>query len=158
MKAYPYVDKSRANADGSYPVYIIIRNTRGRFFINTSLTSSDKITGIAFPRQDTNYRKKSLALANYLSEIERVCLEREATCTTNAELKANILQEVFGREAKTNKHYLHSVIRDVSTSKRKSTAALYERTSRYVEQFDSKATLESVDADWLERYRQWCAE
>ena len=37
MKIYPYVRKERANADGSYPVYFIVKTRRGRFFVNTKI-------------------------------------------------------------------------------------------------------------------------
>ena len=38
MKIYPYVNTTRANKDGSFPVYFIISTKQGRFFVNTGIT------------------------------------------------------------------------------------------------------------------------
>jgi len=152
MNNYPYVDMTRANADGSYPVYIIIKNNQGRFFVNTGLTTCDKLDGRLFPKRDKNYKAKSSLLAKYLSDVERVCLEQEHLSVTNKQLKEVILKEVFRKEAKSKK-VLSDFIVEFSTTKKEQTRSIYELTARKVEAFDRRADF-SVDKEWLDLFRQ----
>ena len=69
MNNYPYVDMTRANANGAYPVYIIVKNNQGSFFVNTGLTTCGKLEGRLFPKQDKNAKAKTSVLGKYLSDI-----------------------------------------------------------------------------------------
>ena len=151
MNNYPYVDMTRANADGSYPVYVIVKNNQGRFFVNTGLTTCGRLDGRLFPKQDNNAKAKTSILGKYLSDIDRVCLEQEHFGITNKQLKEKILQEVFRKESKSKK-VLSDYIMDFAATKTEKTRSIYELTARKVEAFDRKATL-SVDKDWLDSFR-----
>lgn len=152
MNNYPYVDMTRANADGTYPVYIIIRNNQGRFFVNTGLTTCGKLDGRLFPKRDKNAKAKTSLLGKYLSDIDRICLEQEHLSVTNKQLKEMILKEVFRKEAKS-KMVLSDFIVEFATTKKEQTRSIYELTARKVIAFDSKADL-SVDKEWLDQFRQ----
>ena len=56
MKIYPYVNKTRANADGTFPVYFIIKTKHGRFFVNTGITTCDRLVKMSFPKSDPNWK------------------------------------------------------------------------------------------------------
>lgn len=156
MKVYSYVDTTRANADGKYPVYIIVSNTKGRFFLNTGMTSPHKLDGLTFPKEDRNWRQKSTLLCNMLSDVESVCLRMAEQECDNKELKRHIMCDVFGTEPKEKVSMLHDYIEGFAATKRKSTAVLYGITARKVKAYDSMATFKTVDTKWLESFRTWC--
>lgn len=156
MSNYPYVDMTRANADGTFPVYIIVKNQRGRFFVNTGLTTCGRLDGLSFPKADKSRKQKTSVLAGLLASVERVCLQQRLLCSDNKRLKQEIQREVFGVSPKSNVVLLHRAVATFADTKKQSTRTLYEITSRKVAAYDAKATLDSVDASWLERFRQWC--
>lgn len=156
MNNYPYVDTTRANADGTYPVYIIVKNNKGRFFMNTGMSTCAKLDGHTFPKADKNWRQKTTILGNMLAGVERVCLQQQLMDVSNKDLKAEIQREVFGVVAKRETGRLHRYVRMFAETKKASTRTLYGITARKVESFDEKATLDSVDAAWLESFRQHC--
>ena len=156
MKIYSYVDMTRRNADGQFPVYVIVSNGKGRFFVNTGLTTCGRLDGGRFPKQDKAWRQKTVALGSMIGNVERVCLEQSLLGVDNKSLKDVIVREVFGREQRVARRRLVDAVRAFCMTKRKATATLYGITERKVESFDAKAALDDVDARWLERFRQWC--
>lgn len=159
MNIYPYVDTTRANANGTFPVYVIVKNHHGRFFVNTSLTTTDKlIGGRAFPKTDKQKGAKTTILGKYLAEIEALCLRQELSDVDNKTLKSIIKKEVFGWVCSEQNKMLADYVREFSETKRKSTAILYGITERKVRQYSPKATLDTIDAHWLESFRIWCID
>lgn len=153
MKIYPYVNMTRANSDGSFPVYIIINTKQGRFFVNTSIVTCDRLVELSFPKSDKNWKQKTMLLGKYLSKIESLCLSNEIAELGNQELKKRIQQEVFGIEGKTKASTLSDVVMMFAATKKEQTRNIYILTSKKVESFDRKAGL-SIGKDWLESFRQ----
>ena len=156
MKIFAYVDTTRSNADGTYPVYVIVKNHEGRFFVNTGMTTCGKLSeGMSFPRQDRNGRVKSSLLARYVAQIESLCLRHEILGSDNASLKAAIRSEVFGIEEKAPVRALADVIKEFAETRRPQTARCYAIAAARVLQFDARADLE-VTQEWLASFRRWC--
>lgn len=152
-KISPYVNMTRANADGSYSVFLIIKGTRGRFFINTGLTTCDRLVERAFPKSDANWKRKTTILGRFIADTEAVCLDAELTGMSDAELKERIQREVFDVRPKRKAYALSDYIMQFAATKREQTRAIYENTARKVGQYDGNATL-NADAEWLEGFRQ----
>ena len=153
---YSYVDTTRANADGTFPVYLIVKNSRGRFFVNTGMSTCEKLAGgRLFSRKDKQYQSKTTLLGKYLADTEAVCLRQELANTDNKTLKAVIQREVFGVVKSERKKMLSDYIELFSDLKRRPTAVLYGITKSKVASFCDKP-LDAVTADWLESFRQWC--
>lgn len=158
MKVYAYVDMTRANADGTFPVYVIVKNSQGRFFVNTGMTTCDRLVGShVFPKKDRHGSHKTTLLGKYLADVESICLQREITGFDNKSLKASIKEEVFGF-TKARQKTLADHIADFASTKLESTASLYRITERKVRSFDSQATLDGITPEWLEGYRLWCID
>ena len=62
MKIYVYCDATKINRQGSIPVMIIVRNNKGRFLVNTGLTTKEKFTGRELPKSDKTERQKRMLL------------------------------------------------------------------------------------------------
>lgn len=154
MKIYPYVRKERANADGSYPVYFIVKTRRGRFFVNTGITSCDKLVDMTFPKSDPNWKRKTILLGKYYADVEALCLGADIASLTDTELKERIQTEVFGIDKKAKAVILSNVINEFAATKREQTRSIYELTAKKVSEYDSRAGLD-VDSDWLESFRQY---
>lgn len=152
MKIYPYVNKTRANADGTFPVYFIIKTKHGRFFVNTGITTCDRLVKMSFPKSDPNWKRKTVLLGKYNADIESLCLASGISEMSNAELKQRIQHEVFGVRTTLKNTFLSDYIRQFAATKREHTRSIYEVTAKKVESFDPKATL-SIEKDWLESFK-----
>lgn len=155
MKIYPYVDKTRANKDGSFSVYFIVSNSQGRFFVNTGLTTCDKLVNMSFPKSDAGWRHKTALLGKYFAAVTSLCLEWDIAKQSNQKLKERVLNDVFGIKRKIKPLTLSDVIQKFADTKREQTAVLYRITARKVEAFDQKAGL-SVNRDWLQSFYDYC--
>ena len=150
MRIHPYVDTTRSNSDGTYPVYVVVKNKQGRFFVNTGLTTTDKLVGMLFPKADKAGKAKTTLLGKYLADIEVLCLQSELSKTDNKQLKKEIQEKVFGMVPKTST--LSDYIYEFAGTKTEQTRSIYELTARKVLDFDSKAGL-SIDKEWIESFR-----
>lgn len=155
MRIHPYVDTTRSNSDGTYPVYVVVKNKQGRFFVNTGLTTTDKLVGMLFPKADKAGKAKTTLLGKYLADIEVLCLQSELSQTDNKQLKKEIQEKVFGLVPKTST--LSDYIYEFAGTKTEQTRSIYELTARKVLDFDRKANL-SVDKEWIESFRSHCLE
>ena len=155
-KIYPYVDMTRANADGSHPVYIIVKGTRGRFFVNTGITTCDRLVERTFPKSDQNWKRKTTILGRYMADVEGICIDAGIAGMSDADLKERIQLEVFGVEARKRAQTLADVVRLFAATKLDHTRAIYENTARKVESFDRAATLDA-DEEWLGRFSSHCS-
>lgn len=157
MKVYSYVDMTRANANNSFPVYIIVKNQHGRFFVNTGINTCDKlIDGRVFPKRDKQGQSKTTLLGKYIADVEALCLRYNIADADNKELKTAIQREVFGVAKKEKPLSLADYISKFAQTKRNSTAVLYGITERKVRQYAPKTGLDAINADWLESFRQVC--
>ena len=150
MRIHPYVDTTRSNSDGTYPVYVVVKNKQGRFFVNTGLTTTDKLVGMLFPKADKAGKAKTTLLGKYLADIQVLCLQSELSQTDNKQLKKEIQEKVFGLVPKTST--LSDYIYEFAGTKTEQTRSIYELTARKVLDFDRKASL-SVDKEWIESFR-----
>ena len=150
MRIHPYVDTTRSNSDGTYPVYVVVKNKQGRFFVNTGLTTTDKLVGMLFPKADKAGKTKTTLLGKYLADIEVLCLQSELSQTDNKQLKKEIQEKVFGLVPKTST--LSDYIYEFAGTKTEQTRSIYELTARKVMDFDRKAGL-SVNKEWIESFR-----
>ena len=155
MKIYPYVDTTRANKDGSFPVYFIVNTKQGRFFVNTGIVTCDKLVDMSFPKSDRDWRYKTALLGKYFAAVTSLCLEWDIAKQSNQKLKERILNDVFGIKKKVKPLTLSDVILKFAATTREQTAVLYRITARKVEAFDQKAGL-SISREWLQSFYDYC--
>lgn len=152
-KIYPYVNMTRANADGSFSVFLIVKGTRGRFFVNTGITTCGRLVGMEFPVEERARKQKTTLLGKYIAQVESVCLNAELAGMSDEDLKKKIQKDVFDIEKTDRSTTLSHIVRLFAETKRPQTRAIYENTARKVADFDKKATLD-VDASWIASFRE----
>ncbi|MBQ9560585.1 MAG: site-specific integrase [Bacteroidaceae bacterium] len=159
FKFYTFVDTKKMDDTGESPVYIVVRRKGGgRFWLSTGLMSRGKLDGLSFSAGTTNGRQRTMVLCRYLQQTELVLQREDVEAMTDAEVKQELLERVFGVMPKARLLTLAENVAAFAETKRESTRVLYGITERKVAQFDARATLESVDGQWLERFRQWCLD
>lgn len=148
VHVYTFCDVARMHKDGRIPVLVVVKVGRQRFMVNSGLTTKFKFTGRDFPRQEDNFRAKTNALSRLLLSVEELCLRNEDKPV--AELKQFVRGLITGApREKTLVDYINAY---AETAQKPSTATLYEATARRVEAYDKKATLESVNREWVENF------
>lgn len=156
-KIYPYVNMTRANADGSFSVFLIIKGAHGRFFVNTGITTCGRLVGLDFPANDRTRKQKTTLLGKYIAQVESICLNAELADMSDKDLKVKIQKDVFDVEKNVKPTTLSDVILEFAKTKRPQTCSIYENTARKVQSFDKNASL-SVDADWIDSFRNYSIE
>lgn len=147
---------TREKPDGSFPVYVIVSNKAGRFFVNTGLTSCERLVGgRVFAGKDKSARQKTTLLGKYLADIEAVCLRENLTDADNKKLKAVIQKEVFRVEKKEKSLSLADYIEKFAATKREQTGKCYLIAARRVREYDAHANL-GIDTEWLVGFSAWC--
>ncbi len=150
-RVYIFCDTRGKKMNGEYAVYLLFKNSRGRFMVNTGLSSTVKFTGREFPKSVKNRVAKTNALNRYLLCAETICLANSTL--SNKELKERLKLEILGKDVGINKKVLSDYIIDYAErAVADGTAELYKSTAKRVSLFDSAATFDSVNLDWLERF------
>ena len=153
-KIYPYVNMTRANADGSYSVFLIIKDTNGRFFVNTGMTTCDRLNDRTFPKNDVNWKRKTTLLGKYIADVEAICINADIAGMDNTELKRTIQMKAFGIERKPRVLTLSDAVVQFAMTKKEQTAAVYKVTARKITEYDEFATLDA-DSEWLDGFRNY---
>lgn len=151
MKLYVYCDSTKTNKDGCIPVMLIVKNDKGRFLINTGLTTTEKFTGREFPKSEKNRTAKTSALGRYLLKVEEICLLNSEL--DNNKLKEKINSEVFSKGSAKGRTLAHYIKQYADGMVNRGTSEVYLRTAHRVMLFDDTATFDSVDRNWLENYK-----
>lgn len=155
-KVYPFVETKKTDARGESPVYLIVsKKGDGKFWLSTGLTSRGKLDGVSFSKGTLNSRARTTMLMRMIADTESVLNRRETAEMEFKDIKSLVMSEVFGIDG-TRAITLAEHICDFANTKRASTRTLYNITKRKVEEFDAKAVPDKIDAQWLERFRQWC--
>lgn len=158
-KVGTFVDLKKVDASGESPVYLIVRKCGGgRFWLATGLQSCGRLEGMSISKGTRNARVRTLSLCRIMSEAEDVLRRKEVQEMSMQEVKELLSEEVLGVVPKSKRRTLSDYVMDFASTKRDATRSLYEITGRKVAEFSAQATLESVDSDWLERFRRWCLD
>lgn len=152
-KIYVYCKKENVGGNGEVPIYLLFKNGKGRFLVNTGITTSKVFTGRELPKTEKNRTAKSNALNRYILMAEEICLDN--VNLSNSELKTLIKSKVFGKdEEMTQKTIDHYIDEYADRALAEGTASLYRSTAKRVRMFDGSTTFDSVNVNWLERFNK----
>lgn len=153
-KIYFHVEERKKRADGQLPVYLLAKNSSGRFYIATDVTTTGKIVDGSLPPDCPGAKTKTALLRKYLAQAECVCALNNNNDMTNQELKQLIEVELFGEvnrkvQPKTMSYFIREY---AATMKNQSTRKLYELTANRVEEYDDGIVPDKVSREWLEGF------
>ena len=133
-----------------FKVFFAITFKYKRFYIYTGLQTTEKFSGMIFPKSDKNAKAKTARLANLYADVENYVLSHPND--TVEELKEH-LQEVIKGAKKSDTNSFVCYIRKIAETKgRYNTQRNYERVARAIEIYDKDCTFESVDKKWIVSY------
>ncbi len=147
-----FYDVSTKSADGTCAIRVVFKEGRQRFSVNSGVRSSVKPVGRMLPASEPNARAKNMRLTRLCYEIEEYLLvngERKPYDIMKAELK----ELVSGKKSAT-KVFADYVEDYMNTKEREGTRTLYRLTASKVREFDAKATFETINAQWLQRFER----
>ena len=133
-----------------FKVFFAITLKYKGFHIDTGLQTTEKFSGMIFPKSDKNAKAKTARLANLYADVENYVLSHPND--TVEELKEH-LQEVIKGAKKSDTSSFVCYIRKIAETKcRYNTKRNYERVARAIEIYDKDCTFESVDKKWILSY------
>ena len=133
-----------------FKVFFAVTFKYKRFYIYTGLQTTEKFSGMVFPKSDKSAKAKTARLASLYADAERCILTHPDD--TVEELK-EYLQEVIKGTKRVCRDSFGSYIRKVAQTKdRYNTQRNYERVARSVEAYDKDCTFESVNKRWVMSY------
>lgn len=154
-----YHDTRRVKKDGTCPIYIRVNFDRKGQLVHTNMFASpEEFSSGRFTRLASNSTAKNAKLAKIVSQCEEeiLALERigRLQAMTVHELTEKITTIVQGRE-ETRKLFTDYMEEYIERGMRPNTAATYEQTRAKIEQFDRKATFDTITRKWLEQFDRY---
>lgn len=150
MKVKTYVD---AKGDAPYTVYLSVNFKGKRFYVSSGLKTIGKFTGTDFPAKEPNRGTKVRSLQRTIFDIEDFEVE-------NRNLEPDVFQRRLKEKlsgVKQPEKTLCDYFIECAASKEIGVRMrqMYDYTRSKVEEFDALATFQSVDKDWIRRWRKW---
>lgn len=128
-------------------VFFSVTHKGKRFYVYTGIQTTEKFTGMIFPKSDKSAKAKTRRLAELYARCESYVLDHieEGIDTMKEHLK-----EICTGAVKTDKSpFLSFMQAFLETRERPNTRRSYERTYRCIEAYDDKCNFNTIDKDWL---------
>lgn len=154
------LDKRRAKRDGSFPVVIEVKN-KDKIRISTPYSAlEENWEGERFGKKEKDYKRKNIFLDDMQNKVNRFLLglDEENRRLTDKELRENI-NECLNRipARKQEKKFVDYLDEFANSKKNAGTKQVYLTTRNKLVEFDARATFETIDKKWLERFEAWMA-
>lgn len=154
MNIYPYISKTTTRADGSYPVFIRVSRPPRAFMVGTGVVAKYLLIKRTFDPREPNHGSKTVAIKNYLDQIEDICLNNPQM--PDRELKALIETRVFQKSGgEARRKTFVSLMRQYAETKQPTTRTMYLQTAKHVEAYDPKVTIEGITVAWLNNFEAY---
>lgn len=128
-------------------VFFSVTHKGKRFYVYTGIQTTEKFSGMIFPKSDKSAKAKTRRLAELYARCESYVLDHieEGIDTMKEHLK-----EMCTGAVKTDKSpFLSFMQAFLETRERPNTRRSYERTYRCIEAYDDKCNFNTIDKDWL---------
>ena len=133
-----------------FKVFFAITFKYKRFYIYTGLQTTEKFSGMIFPKSDKNAKAKTARLANLYADVENYVLSHPND--TVEELKDHLKEVINGAKKSDTSSFVCYIRKIAETKGRYNTQRNYERVARAIEIYDKDCTFESVDKKWIVSY------
>lgn len=132
-------------------VFFTISYNKKRFMIYTGLQSTVKFTGLMFPESVPNQRVKTLQLTKLYSKLEEYMITHDNESLV--QMKEHLRNIVCGKEIEVEKNILYYFDEYIKTKVKESTQQVFLTTKSRIEKYDSHASFDTIDRNWLERFQ-----
>lgn len=133
-----------------FKVFFSITFKYKRFYIYTGLKTTEKFSGMIFPKSDKSAKSKTARLANLYADVENYVLSHPND--TVEELKDHLKEVINGAKKSDTSSFVCYIRKIAETKGRYNTQRNYERVARAIEIYDKDCTFESVDKKWIVSY------
>ena len=133
-----------------FKVFFAITFKYKRFYIYTGLQTTEKFSGMIFPKSDKSAKAKTARLANLYADVENYVLSHPND--TVEELKDHLKEVINGAKKSDTSSFVCYIRKIAETKGRYNTQRNYERVARAIEIYDKNCTFESVDKKWIVSY------
>ena len=133
-----------------FKVFFSITFKYKRFYIYTGLQTTEKFSGMIFPKSDKSAKAKTARLANLYADVENYVLSHPND--TVEELKDHLKEVIKGAKKSDTSSFVCYIRKIAETKGRYNTKRNYERVARAIEIYDKDCTFESVDKKWIVSY------
>ena len=133
-----------------FKVFFAITFKYKRFYIYTGLQTTEKFSGMIFPKSDKSAKAKTARLANLYADVENYVLSHPND--TVEELKDHLKEVINGAKKSYTSSFVCYIRKIAETKGRYNTQRNYERVARAIEIYDKDCTFESVDKKWIVSY------
>ena len=133
-----------------FKVFFAITFKYKRFYIYTGLQTTEKFSGMIFPKSDKSAKAKTARLANLYADVENYVLSHPND--TVEELKDHLQEVIKGAKKSDTSSFVCYIRKIAETKGRYNTQRNYERVARAIEIYDKGCTFESVDKKWIVSY------
>ena len=133
-----------------FKVFFAITFKYKRFYIYTGLQTTEKFSGMIFPKSDKSAKAKTARLANLYADVENYVLSHPND--TVEELKDHLKEVIKGAKKSDTSSFVCYIRKIAETKGRYNTQRNYERVARAIEIYDKDCTFDSVDKKWIVSY------
>lgn len=133
-------------------VYLRVTTGTGQFLVSTEISCIHPPKGCQFPRQEQSHAVKSRTLMRIYTEAHEWGMQHPTA--SDDETRA-ALSEIATGKKKTRKRentLVDCIVTFLEKKEKRTTRIIYRTTANKLAAYDPKATLETIDRKWLERF------
>lgn len=132
-------------------VYFVVTYKTRRFYLYTGLQTTEKMTGMVFPKSDKSAKSKTNRLAHLFAELEDYILTHN---NESVDVMKTHLKDIIAGGRKYKKTFLDYLQELAEKKTNKATVRLYMLTHKRISDFDSKCTFDTIDKKWLYNFTE----
>lgn len=132
-------------------VYFIVSYNKKRFQIFTGLDTTVKFEGLVFPSSVINHRARTFKLTKLYSALEEYMITHSNESIQH--MKKHLKAIANGTVTEVEDNILFYIDEYIKTKSKESTKQVFLMTRQRIERFDDKASFDTIDRNWLERFQ-----
>lgn len=133
-----------------FKVYLSVTHKYKRFYVFTGLQTTEKFSGMVFPRSD----KSAKAKTNRLAQVYKLCDDYINThnSETVAQLKEHLKELIVGKRKDIKNTIVATIEKFIDTKGNDGTKKAYHTLLTDISEYDADATIGGIDFSWVEAF------
>ena len=121
-----------------------------RFLVYTGLQTTEKFTGMVFPKSDRSAKAKTARLAALYANVEDYILSHPDESVED--MKRHVKEVAIGAKKRDKSTLVSYIYKIAETKKRHNTQMSYKRVANAIEVYDKNCTFDTINKKWLLAY------